>query len=159
MRTMIKFKSINAALKQSTQLLKPMTWALLAAGMLSVNACATKKTNEAPLIMATAPDAASASEAEKSVQPEFIYRYLVGEVSGQRGDIATSGAIFYDLARTERDARLAERAAKIAAYGNITNLAAPAIKLWAELDPDSTEAQQAMTEMLIATGRLEDTKP
>lgn len=159
MRTMIKFNSINTALKQSTQLLKPMTWALLAVGVLTVNACATKKTNEAPLIMAATPDAASASDAEKSVQPEFIYRYLVGEVSGQRGDIATSGAIFYDLARTERDARLAERAAKIAAYGNITNLAAPAIKLWAELDPDSTEAQQAMTEMLIATGKLEDTKP
>jgi tetratricopeptide (TPR) repeat protein len=31
--------------------------------------------------------------------------------------------------------------------------------LWAELDPDSTEAQQAMTEMLIATGKLDETKP
>lgn len=93
------------------------------------------------------------------MKPEFIYRYLVGEIAGQRGDIGTSGAIFYDLARTERDARLAERAAKIAAYGNITNLAVPAIQLWAELDPNSTEAQQAMTEMLIATGKLDETRP
>lgn len=159
MRTMIKFNAMNIALKQSAQLLSPITWALLAIGMLSINGCATQKNNQAPLIMATARDAASASDADKSVQPEFIYRYLVGEVSGQRGDIGTSGAIFYDLARTERDARLAERAAKIAAYGNISNLAAPAIKLWAELDPDSSEAQQAMTEMLIATGKMGDAKP
>jgi len=101
----------------------------------------------------------AADDTESVLNPEFIYRYLVGEVAGQRGDISTSGAIFYDLAKSERDARLAERAAKIAAYGNITNLAVPAIKLWAELDPDSTEAQQAMTEMLIATGRLDDAKP
>jgi len=108
-----------------------------------------------------APDSSFQATDDKDsvLSPEFIYRYLVGEVAGQRGDIGTSGAIFYDLAKSERDARLAERAAKIAAYGNITNLAVPAIKLWAELDPDSTEAQQAMTEMLIATGRLDDAKP
>lgn len=155
MRTMIKLNSINSALKR----LSPMAWALLAVGMLSINGCATKQTKEAPATIASDQNATDADGTDKSVQPEFIYRYLVGEVAGQRGDIGTSGAIFYDLARTERDARLAERAAKIAAYGNITNLAAPAIKLWAELDPDSSEAQQAMTEMLIATGKLEDTKP
>jgi len=70
-----------------------------------------------------------------------------------------SGAIFYDLAKTERDPRLAERAAKIAAFGNVPGLAVPAIKLWAELDTDSTEAQQAVTEMLIATGKLNETEP
>lgn len=158
MRTIIKFNAINSALKQSKQLLSPITWALLAVGILSMNGCATNKNGEAPLIMASTQDATNA-DADKSVRPEFIYRYLVGEVSGQRGDLGTSGAIFYDLARNERDARLAERAAKIAAYGNISNLAVPAIKLWAELDPESSEAQQAMTEMLIATGKLEDTKP
>lgn len=158
MRTMIKFNAIHSAVKQSKQLLSPLALAMLAVGILSINGCATNKNSEAPLIMASTQDATSA-DADQSVRPEFIYRYLVGEVSGQRGDLGTSGAIFYDLAKNERDARLAERAAKIAAYGNISNLAAPAIKLWAELDPDSSEAQQAMTEMLIATGKLEDTKP
>ena len=47
----------------------------------------------------------------------------------------------------------------MAAFGNITSLTIPAVKLWAELDPTSTEAQQAMTEMLIATGKLDDTEP
>lgn len=90
---------------------------------------------------------------------EFVYRYLVGEVAGQRGDLATSSSIFYDLARTERDPRLAERAAKTAAFGNVPSLTVPAVKLWSELDPDSTEAQQAMIEMLIATGKLDATQP
>lgn len=99
------------------------------------------------------------SKIEKSLSTEFVYKYLVGEVAGQRGEIGTAGAIFYDLARAEQDARLAERAAKIAAYANMPGLAVPAVKLWAELDPTSTEAQQAMTEMLIATGRLSEAEP
>ena len=96
---------------------------------------------------------------EDQLTAEFVYRYLVAEVAGQRGDLATSGTIFYELAKTTRDASLAERAAKVAAYGNVPGLTIPAVKLWADIDPASNEAQQAMTEMLIATGKLSDAKP
>lgn len=131
--------------------------------MFSMAGCATN--NNRPSADNTANNtvtntaAASSTVQERSLSPEFIYKYLVGEVAGQRGEIGTAGAIFYDLARAEQDARLAERAAKIAAYANIPSLAIPAVKLWAELDPTSTEAQQAMTEMLIATGRLHEAEP
>jgi tetratricopeptide (TPR) repeat protein len=137
-----------------------MLWMLLSTGILALSGCAaTNHINNDTMAIAADSDALADGDKESVLKPEFIYRYLVGEIAGQRGDIGTSGAIFYDLARTERDARLAERAAKIAAYGNISNLAVPAIQLWAELDPDSTEAQQAMTEMLIATGKLDETRP
>jgi tetratricopeptide (TPR) repeat protein len=92
-------------------------------------------------------------------ESEFVYKYLAAEVAGQRGDLATSSAIFYDLAQTTREPILAERAAKTAAYGNVPSLTIPAIKLWTELDPTSHEAQQAMTEVLIATGKLNEAKP
>ena len=159
MRTMIKSKQTNQS-KTHSPLLSVLLWALLSAGIATLNGCASRQPHEYDTnIVSTDSSTASADDKESVLNPEFIYRYLVGEVAGQRGDIGTSGAIFYDLARSSRDARLAERAAKIAAYGNITNLAVPAIQLWAELDPESTEAQQAMTEMLITTGRLDDTKP
>lgn len=152
MRTMINFPSFPTR----SSVMTPLLWILLTVSVMALNGCATGRLKaESPVT----DQATQSDQADTAMRPEFIYRYLVGEVAGQRGDIGTSGAIFYDLARTERDARLAERAAKIAAFGNITNLAVPAIKLWAELDPESTEAQQAMTEMLIATGRLEDSKP
>ncbi len=157
---MIKSKPANQSIKKGSLLLTPLLWMTLSAAMISLNGCAThNQLKNDSMIIAAENDAQANDQTEKTLRPEFIYRYLVGEIAGQRGDIGTSGAIFYDLAKLERDPRLAERAAKIAAYGNISNLAVPAIKLWAELDPDSTEAQQAMTEMLIATGRLEDTKP
>ncbi len=97
--------------------------------------------------------------AEKPLTAEFVYQYLIAEIAGQRGDFSTSGSIFYQLAKTEQDARFAERAAKVAAYGNIGNLVFPSVQLWAELDPSSTEAQQAMTEILIKADKLEEAEP
>lgn len=160
MRPTIKTQPASVSIKKSSLLLAPMLWMLLSAGILGLSGCAANKhLNNDAMTIAAHSDSLAEGDKDSALKPEFIYRYLVGEIAGQRGDIGTSGAIFYDLARTERDARLAERAAKIAAYGNISNLAVPAIQLWAELDPDSTEAQQAMTEMLIATGKLDETRP
>jgi tetratricopeptide (TPR) repeat protein len=90
---------------------------------------------------------------------EFIYQYLVGEVAGQRGDIPLASSIFYELAKNTRDPRLAERAARAAVYGNQQQLAIRSAGLWAELDPKSVEAQQAMAQLLLTTGKLEDARP
>lgn len=97
--------------------------------------------------------------AAKELSSEFVYKYLVGEVAGQRGDIGLASTIFYDLAQSSRDPRLAERAARAAVYGNQPQLAARAAGLWAELDPESVEAQQAMAQLLLSTGNLEDARP
>jgi len=126
----------------------------LAIGILSLNGCATAQKNK-PISLAQHENRLGKND----LSSDFIYKYLVGEIAGQRGDLATSGTIFYDLAKKERDPGLAERAAKIAVYANIPNLAIPAVKLWSELDPTSTEAQQAVSEILIATGKLRDTEP
>lgn len=96
---------------------------------------------------------------QQNTETDFVFKYLVAEISGQRGDLTTSSKLFYDLAKSTRDATLAERAAKVAAYGNVSGMAIPSIKLWAELDPTSNEAQQAMTEVLVATDELKEAKP
>jgi tetratricopeptide (TPR) repeat protein len=94
-----------------------------------------------------------------TANPEFIYKYLLGEVAGQRGDLSLASQLFLDLAHKTRDARLAERAAKVAAYGRHQKLALDATTLWAELDPTSLEAQQASSQMLISTGDVESALP
>lgn len=94
-----------------------------------------------------------------TANPEFIYKYLLGEVAGQRGDLSLASQLFLDLANKTRDARLAERAAKVAAYGRHQKLALDATTLWAELDPSSLEAQQASSQMLISTGDVESAMP
>ncbi len=90
---------------------------------------------------------------------EFVYKYLLGEIAGQRGDITLASQLFLDLAKQTRDARLAERAARAAAYANQPGLALQAATLWVELDPDSLEAQQASSQLLVASGNLKQAKP
>lgn len=90
---------------------------------------------------------------------EFVYKYLLGEIAGQRGELSLASQLFLDLAKQTRDARLAERAAKVAAYANQPALALQASTLWTQLDPNSTEAQQAASQLLVASGNLKEAKP
>jgi len=90
---------------------------------------------------------------------EFVYKYLLGEIAGQRGDLPLASQLFLDLAKKTRDPRLAERAAKVAAYARHQQLALDAATLWAELDPTSLEAQQASSQMLISKGDIKSALP
>ncbi len=154
MRPIAQPLKTKAQFKKTSRAYTSLLGACLFASILGLNGCATKSA-----IKNTNIPKSTSTINENELTAEFVYKYLVAEVAGQRGDLATSSAIFYDLAKSERDPRLAERAAKTAAYGNVQGLTIPAVKLWAELDPTSSEAQQAMTEMLIATGKLNDTEP
>jgi len=120
-----------------------------------VTGCATSR----HMHLEDGADLRSKSNSPHELTPDFLYKYLAGELSGQRGDLGTSAAIFYELAKSEKDARLAERAAKIASFANIPGIAIPSIKLWVALDPTSDEAQQAATEVLIRTGNLNEIEP
>ncbi len=94
-----------------------------------------------------------------SANAEFVYKYLLGEVALQRGEATLGSQLFLDLAKQTRDARLAERAARAAVFANQPGLALQASTLWAELDPSSQEAQQASSQLLIASGNLKEAKP
>lgn len=90
---------------------------------------------------------------------EFVYKYLLGEVALQRGEPTLASQLFLDLAKQTRDARLAERAVRAAVFANQPGIALQASALWSELDPNSQEAQQASSQLLIASGNIKDAKP
>lgn len=111
-----------------------------------------------PAVLAADADA-SAAAPETTLGADFVYQYLAGEVAGQRGELGLASNLFLNLAKRSRDARLAERAAKAAIFGNNPAVAVEAVDLWAELDPDSVDAQQTMVQMMVSTGRLDETRP
>ena len=131
-----------------------------------------KKTLSIPLILAVLLSSASVlataeTTNDKSKKPvatnalnaEFVFKFLVGEIAGQRGDISSASAILYDLAKSSRDARLADRATRAALYVKQPQLALQAATLWAELDPSSAEARQIVTQLLLASGKVADLRP
>lgn len=114
---------------------------------------------ETPQSTEQTPATVQGFEQTPALTPEFIYKYLVGEVAGQRGDLGLASTLFLDLANSSRDSRLAERAAKAAIFGNHPSVAVPAVELWSELDPESVDAQQTTVQMLISTGRVAESQP
>jgi tetratricopeptide (TPR) repeat protein len=109
--------------------------------------------------LAHADSTASVKPKITEANAEFVYKYLLGEIAGQRGELSLASQLFYDLAKQTQDARLAERAARAAAYARQPALALQASTLWSKLDPDSVEAQQAASQLLIASGNLTAAKP
>jgi len=118
--------------------------------LLSLTICAVAQAED---------DSVEPKTLQTELDSNFIFKYLVGEIAGQRGDIGLASNLFLNLAKSSRDPRLAERAAKTAVYANNAKTAVQAANLWAELDPSSIEAQQATTEMLVSAGNLNDAKP
>lgn len=116
------------------------------------------------LLACSAAPIASAEAAPKttvagSLTAEFVFKFLVGEIAGQRGDVNTAGAIMYELAETTGDARLAERATQAALYIRQSSAALRAATLWTDLDPSSAEASQILTQLTLASGKLSDLRP
>ena len=99
-----------------------------------------------------------ASTEKVELTSEIVYNYLLAEIAAQRGEFGLSSHLFYTLAKSSRDPSLAQRAAKAAAVGNQGNLALEATKLWSEIDPSSLEAEQATSQLLMASGNLEEAK-
>ena len=108
---------------------------------------------------AQAATEAITSEVQTQANGEFVFKYLAAEVAGQRGELGLSTKLFFDLAKSSRDVRLAERAAKVAMYSKNAQAALETAKLWLELDANSTEAQQAATQLYVINGDLNAAKP
>jgi tetratricopeptide (TPR) repeat protein len=110
-----------------------------------------------------APSLFAEEVAVKQVQTEanaeFVFKYLAAEVAGQKGELGISTQLFYDLAKSSRDVRLAERAAKVAMYSKNAQAALETAKLWVELDANSTEAQQAAVQIYVINGDFNAAKP
>lgn len=109
-----------------------------------------------PTVMA---ETAKKSVPSQSLTAEFVYKFLIGEIAGQRGDVGSAGAIMYELAKTTGDARLANRATQAALYSKQGAAALRAAMLWADLDPTSAEARQTLTQLMLASGKVSELRP
>ena len=139
--------------KKSNTLFKHKTKTLFTAISLSLYAL----TSASPVLANDALETKAPVKTEANA--DFVFRYLAAEIAGQRGELGLSTKLFFDLAKSSRDVRLAERAAKVAIYSKNPQAALETTKLWVELDSNSTEAQQAATQIYIMNGDLAAAKP
>lgn len=81
-----------------------------------------------------------------------LYRMLVAEFAGQREQLPLALGEYLALARSLRNADLAERATKIAVFSRDDAKALEAARLWVDLRPESLDARQILAAMYIRQG-------
>lgn len=90
---------------------------------------------------------------------ELLYKLLLAEVAGQRGNLRLAARAYLDMAQSTRDARLAKRATELAMMGRFSDISAEAASVWLELEPESQQARQALLANLVGSNRVSDAKP
>jgi hypothetical protein len=88
---------------------------------------------------------------------DIMFKLLVGEVAGQRGEIGLAAEAYAELAKSTRDPRVAKRATEAAMYAQNPELAIRSSRIWMESDPGDEAAAQTHASVLIndpATSRL-----
>ncbi|WP_018413028.1 tetratricopeptide repeat protein [Methyloversatilis thermotolerans] len=96
---------------------------------------------------------------EVELTGQIAYQLLLAEVAAQRGDFGLSSAAYLDLAQSTRDPRIAKRAAEIASFSRQNEQALQATQLWLELDPESIQARQMLSGLLVNANRPQELEP
>jgi tetratricopeptide (TPR) repeat protein len=87
----------------------------------------------------------------EGLSAELFYKFILGEVAVQRGDLPLAAKAYYEAARESRDPRVARRATEIALASRQRNLALESATLWATLDPEATRPKQVIAAISAGT--------
>lgn len=96
---------------------------------------------------------------KQPLTPDILFKFLVAEVAGQRGEIGIAQSTYLDLARQTQDPRIARRAAEVSMYARDQAGALEATRLWAAGEQDSVRAQQTLAALLLNEGRVAEAEP
>ncbi|MBS1141447.1 MAG: repeat:Tetratricopeptide 4 [Proteobacteria bacterium] len=88
-----------------------------------------------------------------------VFQALVGEFALQRGDAKLGSDAWTDLAQRTRDPKVVARATEVAGFARQYDRALELSKLWIEVEPNSTQAKQTQSSLLVMANRLEDLAP
>ncbi|GMR08370.1 MAG: tetratricopeptide repeat protein [Gammaproteobacteria bacterium] len=86
---------------------------------------------------------------------ELLYQLLVGEISGQRGQLGLSVTSYLKAAEATRDPRIAARATRIAVFARDEQAALAASHLWAQVAPQNLDARQMLGTMQLRASDID----
>jgi tetratricopeptide (TPR) repeat protein len=130
--------------------------AVTAIGTLMLTGCAVATTTETVAQAGVRePGGERTAGVPSTMTADVMYRLLVAEIAGRRGDLALALRSYLDVARETRDEGAAERAVRIAVFSRDETGGVEAAQLWAEIVPQSVEARQVLAAMLLRTGDVD----
>ncbi|MGH8679028.1 MAG: hypothetical protein ACREUQ_11820, partial [Burkholderiales bacterium] len=102
---------------------------------------------------------ASASQASGGLDEDLLYKFLLAEIAGQRGNMQLAAQAYLDMARSTRDPRIARRATEVALYAKLDDVAMEAAKIWLAAEENSPAARRTLATLLVNSGNLQAARP
>ena len=93
---------------------------------------------------------------EANLPADGAYHLVVAELAIRNGQTDLAIEHYLELARSQSDPNIAERAARIAVYGENLEAAIEAAQRWVELDPDNMEARQIIAAIYLRNGQTDE---
>jgi tetratricopeptide (TPR) repeat protein len=93
------------------------------------------------------------------VDTDLMFKFLVAEVAGQRGDFDVASDAYLELARATNDPRVARRATEFALYAKRQDAALESAKIWYATDPTSDSARRTLADLYVKSGNLASARP
>jgi len=90
------------------------------------------------------------------VEDSPIYKLLVAEMAGHRGQLDLSVSKYLEVARETRDPRVIDRAVRIAAFARDDKAALEAATLWVEVAPTNHEARRVLAGLYLRAGHVDE---
>jgi tetratricopeptide (TPR) repeat protein len=90
---------------------------------------------------------------------DLLYKFLLAEIAGQRGNSQLAAQAYLDMARSTRDPRIVRRATEIALYAKLDELALEAARIWLEVEGESPAARHTLATLLVNSRDLQAAKP
>ena len=81
---------------------------------------------------------------------------MVAEIALNRGDTDTATEYYLRVARSQKNPEIAERAVRVAVYGQNLEAAIEAAQRWIELDPTRVEARQVIAAIYVRQNKVEE---
>lgn len=141
-----------AALRLSRLALPAATLALALAGTAAWAAPASKAGNNSVEPPADQREARPAPE-QSSLDGQLFYQLLIAEIQANSGDAGSAYQLYLDAARRQQSGQLYQRAVEIALRARAGEQALAAAKAWRQALPQSREAAEFTSQILIVMGR------
>jgi len=93
---------------------------------------------------------------DSDVPPHLVYKLLVAEIAGQRGELGIAIKNYIDVAEESGDPKVAARATQIAFFAKDYDSALKSSNLWVTAEPESAEARRNLASALMKLTRPND---
>ncbi|WP_455220529.1 tetratricopeptide repeat protein [Kaarinaea lacus] len=95
-------------------------------------------------------------ELDTDVPPHLLYKLLVAEIAGQRGELNLAIDNYLDVAKETHDPRVAARATQIALFAKEYDKALEASKIWVDVEPEDADARRNLASVYLRLARPVD---